>query len=80
MFAAVNMMYAAVSARTAQIATLRAIGFGAGPVVISIIAEALALAVLGAITGTSLVVGVIGGLFPAIRAVRMPVAQALQQR
>jgi putative ABC transport system permease protein len=50
-FAALNTMYAAVSARLIEIATLRAIGFGATPVVISIVVEALALATLGAILG-----------------------------
>jgi putative ABC transport system permease protein len=50
-FAALNTMYAAVSARIIEIATLRAIGFGATPVVISIVVEALALATLGAIIG-----------------------------
>ena len=33
-FGAVNTMYAAVASRTREIATLRALGFGAGPVVI----------------------------------------------
>lgn len=52
-FGALNTMYAAVSARTREIATLRALGFGAWPVVSSVVAEALLLGLIG---------GVIGGL------------------
>ena len=51
LFAAINMMYAAVNARTREIATLRAIGFNAGPVVTSVFIEALSLTVLGAVIG-----------------------------
>jgi putative ABC transport system permease protein len=47
-FAALNTMYATISARTIEIATLRAIGFGAVPVVVSVLVEALLLALLGA--------------------------------
>jgi putative ABC transport system permease protein len=113
-FGALNTMYAAVSTRTVEIATLRAVGFGAAPVVISVLVEALLLAVAGAAIGGALgwigfngntqgfgglvfklsvspamlmasilagaVIGLIGGLFPAIRAARMPVAQALAAR
>jgi putative ABC transport system permease protein len=50
-FAALNTMYSAVSARTREIATLRALGFGSLPVVISVIAEALLLALVGSIVG-----------------------------
>ena len=46
-FAALNTMYSAVSARTREIATLRALGFGASPVVVSVLAEALLLGVVG---------------------------------
>jgi putative ABC transport system permease protein len=53
-FAALNTMYAAVSARATEIATLRAIGFGAAPVVISIVTEALTLAVIGAVSGATI--------------------------
>jgi putative ABC transport system permease protein len=118
-FAALNTMYSAVSSRTVEIATLRAIGFGALPVVISVMAESLALALLGAVLGASAawllfngntvstlggggglaqvvfhlhigtaligvgivwacIVGLIGGLLPAIRAARLPVATALR--
>ena len=50
-FAALNTMYSAVSARTREIATLRALGFGSFPVVISVIVEALLLALVGSIVG-----------------------------
>ena len=117
MFGALNSMYAAVDARTLEIATLRAIGFGALPVLLSVMLEALALSLLGGLLGaalawwffnghtvatlggafaqivfqitvtTSLIVtgliwactiGVLGGLFPALRSARLPVAEALR--
>jgi putative ABC transport system permease protein len=52
-FAALNTMYSAVSARTREIATLRALGFGATPVVTSVLAESVLIGLLG---------GAIGGL------------------
>ncbi len=54
-FAALNTMYSAVSARTREIATLRALGFGATPVVVSVLMEAVALGLLGGIVGGLLV-------------------------
>lgn len=118
-FGALNTMYSAVATRTREVATLRALGFGAGPVVVSILAEALFLALVGGALGAAvaylgfngfrtatmnwssfsqvafqfavtpplialgtvfaLVIGLIGGLFPAIRAARMPVATALRE-
>ncbi|HTV80918.1 MAG TPA: ABC transporter permease [Steroidobacteraceae bacterium] len=118
-FAALNTMYSAVSTRAVEIATLRAIGYGALGVVFSVMLEALVLSVLGALVGAALawavfdgntvstisgssglsqivfhlhigsalialgiiwacVVGLIGGLAPAIRAARIPVAVALR--
>jgi putative ABC transport system permease protein len=117
-FAALNSMYSIVSSRTVEIGTLRAIGFGASAVVISVIVEALVLATLGALAGLALAwllfngstvstiggagipnvifqlrigpaliaigvmwalfVGLMGGLFPAIRAARLPVVAALR--
>ena len=111
-FGALNTMYSAVSARAREIATLRAIGFGGGAVVVSVMAEAFLFCVAGAAVGIlfawllfngyqhamgGLVIrlaltarlaltgvcfagllGLIGGLFPAIRAARLPVADALQ--
>lgn len=117
-FGALNTMYSAVSARLREIATLRAIGFGATAMVISVLAEALLLACIGGAIGTLLAwlffnghvastsggsiagqlifelnvspqlmatgiawacaIGLIGGLFPAVRAARLPVATALR--
>jgi putative ABC transport system permease protein len=117
-FAALNTMYSAISARTTEIATLRAIGFGAASVVVSVFVEALLLALVGAAIGASLAwfffngssvstlsgtspsqltyalvvspdliaigigcacaIGVLGGLFPAIRAAKLPVAAAMR--
>ncbi len=118
-FGALNTMYTAVSARTREIATLRALGFGSGPVVISVLVESLVLALIGGAIGAALayvvfngfqaatmnwqtfsqiafafavtppllvggliyavVMGFVGGLFPAIRAARLPVATALRE-
>jgi len=117
LFSALNTMYSAVSARSMEIATLRAIGFGAGAVVVSVLVEALVLAISGGLLGAALAwvafngnavstlggnftqvvfplvvtpglvlvgvtwattVGLIGGLFPAIRVARVPIAVALQ--
>jgi putative ABC transport system permease protein len=116
-FAALNTMYAAVGARTREIATLRAIGFRGAPVVVSIMLESLVLALAGgclgamfayvlfnnvavstlganftqvvfrfavtpSLVGTGLVIavviGMIGGLLPALRAARQPVTTALR--
>ncbi|MDR3418587.1 MAG: ABC transporter permease [Nevskia sp.] len=116
-FGALNTMYSAVSARALEIATLRAIGFGAAPVVVSVFVEALLLSLLGGLVGAlaawlmfngntvntlganftqvvfhltvtphlllsgivwACVIGALGGLFPAIRAARQPVATALR--
>ncbi len=52
-FGAVLTMYSAVASRTREIATLRALGFSSGPVQISVLVEALVLALAG---------GAIGGL------------------
>lgn len=50
-FAALNTMYASVSSRTREIATLRAIGFGGLPVVSSVMVEAMLLALVGGLIG-----------------------------
>ena len=117
LFGALNTMYTAVSARTREIATLRALGFGSAAVVVSVFVEALILSLLGALAGClaawvffdgnvintsaggisqivfalvltpalmflgiawAAIIGLIGGLFPAVRAARLPVAQALR--
>jgi putative ABC transport system permease protein len=53
LFGCLNTMYAAVSARSREIATLRALGFSAFPVAISVILEAMLLAVIGAAIGAA---------------------------
>jgi putative ABC transport system permease protein len=50
-FGALNTMYSAVAARTREIATLRALGFGAFPVVISVLTEAMLLGAIGGVAG-----------------------------
>lgn len=50
-FGALNTMYSAVAARSREIATLRALGFGAAPVVVSVLAEALLLSLVGGLIG-----------------------------
>ncbi len=117
MFAALNTMYAAVGARAREIATLRAIGFRALPVVVSVMLESLILALAGGLLGAlaayvlfnnmavstlganftqvvfrfavtpalvidglviAVVIGMVGGLLPALRAARQPVTTALR--
>lgn len=118
-FAAINTMYSAVAGRTREIATLRALGFRGGPVMISVLIESMVLALLGGAVGAaiayvgfngyqaatmnwqsmstigfafrvtpallrqglmySLLLGLAGGVFPAIRAVRLPVVTALRE-
>jgi len=119
LFGALNTMYGAVSARTREISTLRALGFGSGPVIISVLAESVVLALIGGVLGAgiawlafdgyqastlnwatfsqvtfafavtpqllvqailwSIVLGLLGGIFPAIRAARLPIAAALRE-
>jgi len=50
-FAALNTMYAAVATRAREIATLRALGFGGLPVVMSVMIESLVLALIGGAIG-----------------------------
>jgi putative ABC transport system permease protein len=61
-FGAANTMYAAVAARTAEIGTLRALGFGRVAIVTAFLAESLLLAlagfVLGVLLGGLAIVGV----------------------
>jgi len=118
-FGAVNTMYSAVSSRTREIATLRALGFGRTPVVVSVLIEAVFLSLIGGALGGALawaafdgyqtatmnwqsfsqvafafavtpsllgqalmyavLMGLLGGLFPAWRAARLPVVTALRQ-
>jgi putative ABC transport system permease protein len=53
-FGALNTTYAAVADRAREIATLRAIGFRTGPVILSVLLETMLLAVLGGAVGAGL--------------------------
>jgi putative ABC transport system permease protein len=113
---ALNTMYSSVAARTTEIATLRAIGFGGLPAFVATLIESAVLAALGGVLGVTaaflifdglsastlgasftqvvfsfeltpalaaqgvslaLIVGFIGGIFPSIRAARMPILAGL---
>jgi len=118
-FAALNTMYSAVSSRMREIATLRALGFGAAPVVVSVLVEALFIGLVGGAFGAivsyfafnglrtstmnfstfsqltfaftvtpqllvqgivwALVLGLIGGLLPSLRAAKLPITTGLRE-
>ena len=118
-FAAVNTMYSAVSARAREIATLRALGFGAFPIVFSVLVEGALIGVAGGALGMAiayfafngiqastlnfssfsqitfaftvtpalavqglayaLILGLLGGLLPSIRAARQPIVRGLRE-
>lgn len=118
-FGAILTMYTAVSTRAREIATLRALGFNTTSVVVSVMAESLALAAIGGALGGlaayvgfngyetstmnfqtfsqvafafrvtpellalglvyALLMGLVGGLLPAIRAARLPIPSALRE-
>jgi putative ABC transport system permease protein len=118
-FGAILTMYTAVATRAREIATLRALGFNSLSVVVSVLAESLALATLGGAIGGlgaylafngyqtstmnfqtfsqvafafrvtpqllmlglayALIMGLVGGLLPAIRAARLPIPSALRE-
>ncbi len=118
-FGAILTMYTAVSTRSREIATLRALGFNTTSVVVSVLTESLALAAIGGVIGGvlayfafngyqtstmnfstfsqvafafqvtpqllvmgltyALMMGLVGGLFPALRAARLPIPSALRQ-
>lgn len=118
-FGALNTMYSAVAARTREIATLRALGFGRGAIVIALMIESVILALAGGVLGGLIayagfnnfhaatmnwqsfsqvtfafavtpellvrgivwatIIGLVGGLLPAIRAARLPIAAALRE-
>ena len=118
-FGALNSMYSSVSVRGKEIATLRALGFGPVPIIVSTMVESTLLALVGGVLGgtvaflvfngfqvstlngasfsqvvfdfavtpdlllqglyAALIIGVCGGFFPALRAARLPVAQALRE-
>ena len=116
-FGAVNTMYAAVAARTSEIAVLLTLGFHPRSVLASFLVESVLIAAVGGVVGSllalpingivtsttnwssfseiafsfrvtpwlilagivfALVMGVLGGLFPAWRAAKQPVVQALR--
>ncbi len=116
-FAAMNTMYAIVSARTCEIGTLRAMGFSRSAVLISFITESILLSGVGGLLGCllalpintitsatnsvnfaelafafhttplalsiglifAMIMGVFGGLLPALRAARLPITSALRE-
>jgi putative ABC transport system permease protein len=59
---AVNSLYAMVDSRRRDLATLRAIGFGSGPIVAAILAESVLLALPGALLGSALAWVLFNGL------------------
>lgn len=61
-FAALNTMYSAVSTRTREIATLRALGFGAFPVIFSVLTEALLIGLVGGVIGMAVAYFAFNGL------------------
>ncbi len=118
-FGAILTMYTAVATRAREIATLRALGFNTGSVLVSVLAESMVLGLIGGTIGGAaaylafngyqtstmnfqtfsqvafafrvtpqllvmgltyaLMMGLIGGLFPAIRAARLPIPVALRE-
>ena len=117
-FAAANTMFAAVSSRTREIGTMRALGFSRTDILISFLGESVLLCGLGGVVGLlavlplsfltfgtnnidtfaevsvhfrtgplvvgvaiamTLAMGIFGGLFPAVRAVRMDVISSLRE-
>jgi putative ABC transport system permease protein len=118
-FGAILTMYTAVSTRSREIATLRALGFNATSVVVSVLIESMTLGAIGGLIGGvsayfafngyqtstmnfqtfsqvafaflvtpellvtgltyALIIGLLGGLFPAIRAARLPIPSALRE-
>jgi putative ABC transport system permease protein len=61
-FGALNTMYSAVAARSTEIATLRALGFGGLPVAVSVIIEALLLGLIGGAVGAAVAYFAFNGL------------------
>jgi putative ABC transport system permease protein len=53
-FGALNSLYGSVDARRTEIATLRAIGFNAGPIILSVLVEGMVLALPGAFLGAGI--------------------------
>jgi putative ABC transport system permease protein len=118
-FGAILTMYTAVSTRTREIATLRALGFNTASVIVSVLAESLILGAIGGLAGGmlafvafngyqtstinfqtfsqvafafavtpwlllqglgwALTMALVGGLLPALKAARLPIASALRE-
>jgi len=118
-FGAILTMYTAVATRSREIATLRALGFNTGSVLVSVLVESMVLGLIGGAIGGAvaylafngyqtstmnfqtfsqvafafrvtpglllmglfyaLLMGLVGGLFPAIRAARLPIPVALRE-
>ena len=118
-FGAILTMYTAVATRAREIATLRALGFNTGSILVSVLAESMVLGFIGGAIGGAvayvafngyqtstmnfqtfsqvafafrvtpqllamglfyaLLMGLVGGLFPAIRAARLPIPVALRE-
>ena len=53
--AAINTMYSSVSTRSVEIGTLRSLGFSNVPVVVSVMVEAMLLALVGGLLGSAVV-------------------------
>jgi putative ABC transport system permease protein len=53
-FGALNSLYASVDSRRRELATLRAIGFGGGPILVSVLIEGMLLALPGAFLGAAI--------------------------
>lgn len=51
LFGALNTMYGAVSSRTREISTLRALGFSSSPIILSVLIESIVLALIGGAVG-----------------------------
>jgi putative ABC transport system permease protein len=62
LLAAVNILYSAVMARRCEIATMRALGFGAVPVALAVAVESLLLSLSGAVIGASVAYGLFNGV------------------
>ncbi len=61
-FGAMNTMYAQVSARIREVATLRALGFGRRSILLSFVMESIFLSLLGGAAGCLLALGVVRGV------------------
>ncbi len=70
-FGAMNTMFAMVTHRTAEIGTLRALGFSRGAVLISFVSESLCLALLGYIVGALFGVGAVAAVNQFMRGVAL---------